>query len=175
MKEFFEKYWEYWDIKEHEENTYRIKELTMCRERLEATPHEEIINKPLVVLGTLIDIGIKQLLHYEPKTYSKKVNQYTVHGNPDIVFENKVVEIKFSIRKILKEWDLLQLRLYMWITDIDKGELWYFTPLGQETYEITNPATTLEVLDLIEKPRMPMWRWECDICPLEQRLKCGKV
>jgi len=126
------------------------------------------MRKPSVVVGHLVHMGIDVITEYESKVFRKEVGKYIVKGTPDLFDGESVVEIKFTgyaPSKKPREPDVLQLRLYLWLLDVDVGYLWYFSPIRITEFEVNDPATDEEVLELIENPRIPMWgEEECMHC-----------
>jgi len=169
---FLDRYLEYCSKfrKEREEKRIAVKELCFCSKRYYASG-EEVLFKPQVIIGTLVDMGIKSLIYFpvipEPKIIEKEIEGYTIVGSPDIITENGIIEIKYSTKSNVNDWDVLQLRIYLWLCDMKYGELWYYTPMGIVVEEINNPCTDDEIIDLIKRRDEPKWKWECITCQLD--------
>jgi len=65
---------------------------------------------------------------------------YLIVGFPDALFPDKVIEIKYagSDLSVPHEHHILQLRAYLWLTNLKEGELWYFTPNRMTSVRVPN-------------------------------------
>lgn len=141
---------------------------------------------PSAILGTLVHKGLESLNlleDYEVKTEIEgqkviDVNErsVTIKGRLDIMLKNKItsdtiiVEIK-AARKDLglpHPHHVLQLRLYQWLFNVNKGILLYITPDRLTEYSINEPISDDEVrqlvYDLINVAKAPKYSWECKYC-----------
>ena len=150
------------------ENEWHIKQLCYCRYRMLNENTENILSKEPVIIGIALDRLAKDIIGVEDKVFSKEVDKYTVYGTPDLIFDDKVVDIKFSMfsRKVPNEHDVMQVRLYMWLLGLGKGELWYISPTGSSEFDIKPSYSDDSVIYLIENPKNPMWEFECRYCSL---------
>ena len=61
-----------------------------------------------------------------------------------------------------------QVRLYEWLFDRKKGEVWYVTPNWLGKKEAGMPYKDAQVLELIEDGESPKFpKWECDYCQFQ--------
>ena len=150
------------------ENDWHAKALCFCRKKVLEQRFVDIAMKELVVLGILVHRGVSSVIGYEEKVFSKKVGKYTIYGTPDIVNGEDVIEVKFTSRlpSEPREFDVMQLKIYLWLLDKEKGYLWYFSPYGFAEYEVSGKFTDEDILNLIENPKTPLWSWECRYCNL---------
>lgn len=128
-------------------------------------------------VGVLIEEALKaRFRDVEEHRYEKEVEidgvRYVVSGIVDIVDpETKVpIEVKYqtSFTGVPREHHLLQLRLYLWVTNIGKGELLYVGPEGLKAFEVKSPPIDDEVISLIRDVKIPRWiEWECGYCLYE--------
>jgi len=149
--------------------------LIRCRRYRELMARHDILfnPSPSMMLGEIVHEGVKsfsiteKLEGYEVME-ERKINGKTIVGIADILYENEVVEIKFTRahrdnRPL--EHHLMQLRLYMWLFNRPRGRLVYVTPDRLCEYEIDNPMSDDEVIMLLEDESSPKWpEWECSYC-----------
>jgi len=149
-------------------NVWHAKALCYCRKRMLEEGYDEVADKDPVMIGQLVHIGVDEITGYESEVYMVKVKDYVIKGTPDLFKDGDLVEIKFTVYppKEPREHDVLQLRIYMWMLGLDRGYLWYLSPFGSKEFEIKGALTDEEVIDLIENPQYPRWKWECTYCSL---------
>jgi len=145
---------------------WHAKSLCYCRKKVLEEPFENVAQKEPVLVGVLVHMGVDEVTGYEGKVYSKRVGDYIVKGTPDLIMDGELVEIKFTVYppKEPREHDVLQLRIYMWMFDKDRGYLWYLSPFGFREFEVEGAITDDDIVDLIENPRIPFWDFECKYC-----------
>jgi len=88
-----------------------------------------------------------------------------------------VIEIKYAsdIRgNEPYEHHILQLRLYLWLTEYEEGRLIYITPNRLIEFKITEKMTDDEVLMMLDTWQSPEWSWECDYCRFYSICNLGK-
>jgi len=154
---------------EQRDNEWHAKMLCYCREKVLREPYEVVAEKDAVMVGQLVHVGVDKITGYKSKVYSKRVKGYVVYGTPDFIDEDgNVVEVKFTVYppKKPREHDEMQLRIYMWLLDADRGYLWYISPFGSKDFEVEGKYDDEYVAWLIENPSYPMWSWECKWCSL---------
>ena len=159
-----------WD-RVRQENEIPAKMLAFCWRRYDSTRPEELFQNTRVVLGTLLHRGLEKYFGYEDKptnVLKKKVGDYVIVGMPDLILGDTVYEFKYSTRspKKAREWDIRQVRTYLWITGKPKGEIVYFTPWKIDSFEVTEPATDEEILEWIGH-KWAKYEWECNYCPFK--------
>lgn len=144
---------------------WHAKQLCYCRYKV---LNEKIILNEKMIVGSIVHEGVNSILGNFSKSFVKRVGSYIVVGNPDIVFDDCIVEIKFSSYKVdyAREHDELQLKIYLWMSGYEKGYLWYITPMEFTEFEVLSTLKDSDILDLISKPKSPMWSWECRYCSL---------
>lgn len=149
-------------------NEWHAKMLCYCRHRVLNEPYEVVASKDTVMVGQLIHIGVEEIAEYVSRVYRKKAGGYVVYGTPDLIVDGELVEIKFTVYppKEPREHDVMQLRIYMWLLDKDKGYLWYISPFGSREFEVEGKYDDDYVVWLIENPQYPMHRFECKYCSL---------
>lgn len=151
------------------------KQLVFCWKRYTEQRPEELLSNPRVIIGTLIHRGIE---HYfgqadsEDSVIKKQMNEYVVVGLPDYMTENTVYEFKYSSSppREPKDWDIAQLRIYMWMTGKQKGELVYITPMRIKSFIIDEPMTDEEIQHLL-RYRWAKYKWECSTCQFRHECK----
>jgi hypothetical protein len=149
---------------ENSENEVHVKYLCYCKHKMDNTDRKNILRKDAVILGNIVDEGVKRILGMQVDTISKKVGKYTVYGTPDIIVDGKVIDIKFSAypRKQAGTHDIMQMKLYLWLYDVDVGYLWYLIPKEFQEFEVSGAYSDEEVIRLIENHTSPRWDWECN-------------
>jgi len=174
---YIEKYFKWLINSEFQENTIAVFELLECRQKMlytRSTPYTIIntIINPSSLIGILVHEGLDTILKHINKSsiFSKKViidnAEYTINGWPDYYDGEKIIEFKVSTIPI-KEPDsrhVMQVRLYMWLTNCREGYLTYITPRKILTYRIENPATDDEVKELLKNWPSPRDSNECMQC-----------
>lgn len=145
---------------------WHAKSLCYCRKKVLEQDYYDVMANDIVVLGTLVHLGVDAITRYEGNVFKKEVGGYIVKGTPDLMNGDDIIEVKFTayLPKEAREHDILQLKIYLWLLDMDKGYLWYLTPFGFREFEVESTLTDEDILDLIEKPRIPFWDWECKYC-----------
>lgn len=161
--------------RERAENEIPAKQLVFCWKRYTSKDPKELMQNPRVIIGTLVHRGIEHYFGFEDKednVVKKQIGEYVIVGMPDLIMDDVVFEFKYSTSppKEPKEWDINQLKIYLWLTGKPVGELVYITPLKIKTFKVTEPSTDEEILGWI-RYRWAKYRWECATCPF--RHECG--
>jgi len=176
---------------EHIENRVHVHDLLRCKHKsyLETMfPEVSSVLSPVLFLGEAVDEFVKLLVdkykeelfpnlittdgEYE-KTILYNEKSFTIIGRPDIVLEDKIIEIKYSRTKNDKplEHHINQLKTYMFLTQKKTGIIIYFTPAGIIEHKIDEEVSEDFVKELIDSWSSPRYDWECqycvyrDICP----------
>jgi len=127
-----------------------------------------------IILGELIDIAVKDLAaSVNDKIVSKPVftndKMLTIAGMPDIINEKSktIIEIKYAggaIKEPLQH-HLLQVKTYLWLTDYNYAELWYFTHKGCSSFTVSEAITEDDLIAAITGNGIPAFpEWECKYC-----------
>lgn len=137
---------------------------------------------PATLLGELTHYGVEKLLidllgvdNVRPEVeYEKGLEVdgtlYIVKGRVDAVIGDVIVEIKTSRSdvSIPQTHHITQTRIYLWLTGLSTALLLYITPSRIAEFEISNPASDGEVVDLIRSTLAgtpaPRYLWECRYC-----------
>lgn len=155
------------------------KQLVFCWKRYSEQRPEELLKNPRVIIGTLVHRGIE---HYfgqpdnEDAVIKKRIDEYVIVGLPDYMTDDTVYEFKYATSPPSqpKEWDLRQLRIYMWMTGKQKGELVYITPMRIKSFVIDEPMSDDEIKELL-RYKWAKYKWECSTCPFRHECKYRKV
>ena len=61
------------------------------------------------------------------KVFEKRYQYIIVVGKPDIICPSKIIEIKHVkfLNQLIRKRAFIQIQLYMWLTNIEKGEILY--------------------------------------------------
>jgi len=163
---------------ETRENEWHVKQLCYCRHKMMNQGVEEVMKKEPVIIGVAVDRLVKDVLGgAEP--IKREVGKYTVIGTPDLVIDDKVIDVKFAMfpKKKASDHDLMQVKMYLWLLDVDEGYLWYISPQGSAEYRVFPSYVDEDIIRIIENPKYPLWSWECKFCslyPCEHRLYPNK-
>jgi len=130
------------------------------------------------VIGELIEEALKKRFKNEGNSiYTKELSvdgkQYVICGTVDIIDpESRTpIEVKYqtALKDEPKEHHVLQLRLYLWLLNAERGELLYVSPEGLKSFIIERPLSEKEIIELIKSERAPRWiEWECKYCQYQQ-------
>jgi len=147
------------------------------RQRFPEIERAETYN-PRFLVGELIEEALKKKFKSEgDNVYTKELNIngkiYVISGMIDIIDPETKIPIEVKYQTFLQgkpyEHHVLQLRLYMWLVNVKRGELLYVSPEGIKFFIIQKPLTDKEVIKLMEKEKSPRWpEWECCYCPYQQ-------
>ncbi len=133
--------------------------------------------EPYYVVGEAIHRGIQSILLEKGFEIEKEIEEivevdgrkYRVKGRIDAYSPELVVEIKTgrSGQNIPHEHHVTQLKIYLTMTGVNKGLLFYATSDRVSEYYVYRDES-LELKTLVEKhlklERVPMWDWECRLC-----------
>jgi len=176
------------ETKEHyekrEDYEIWISEIVACKYKsfLNKIYYEHGFIEPRLILATLIHKGFQEWLRqqYGAETevdFQKELNNYRIKGRVDAIANGAVIEIKYAsdIRgNEPYEHHILQLRLYLWLTEYEEGRLIYITPNRLIEFKITEKMTDDEVLMMLDTWQSPEWSWECDYCRFYSICNLGK-
>jgi len=165
-------------LKERRKEEIHVHQLIRCKFKSkmeELFPSLIQILTPGIFIGEMVDIGMKELLKFlggfqtdlelskEIEVHGEKVK---LLGRPDGVSDDFVVEIKYSRVKPSEplEHHVLQLKLYLFLAEKDKGALLYITPEGFAEFWIEEKPDENFVKELFESWHSPRFEWECSYC-----------
>jgi len=162
-------------IKQKADNEVWITDLTECPKKAEFRVKMPDYNLPTpsTIVGDFVHVGVLLWLRefYEAeieKEITKEIDGWTIKGRIDAILEEGiVVEIKFmraSPERTALPHHVEQLRLYLWLTGLEKGVLLYVTPDGIYEHVITTPLKDEQVRMLLREEQTPRWDWECQYC-----------
>jgi len=137
-----------------------------------------------VIMGDFVHVGVQEFIKNnfpnaqievevgkDIEVNGKKVK---IRGRLDALIEVNgekiIVEIKSrkSGESIPKDYHILQLQLYLWITGIKKGLLVYITHGKIAEFEVNNTLSDKEVIEMakevLEFKKVPKFEWECRYC-----------
>jgi CRISPR-associated exonuclease Cas4 len=133
--------------------------------------------EPYMILGDMVHRGVEELLSDFGYEVEKEITVpvdvdgeiYLLKGRIDAFSPENIVEIKSakSSVNIPQQHHLLQLKIYMSITGVQRGTLIYVTPDRFTEYTVT--LGTFNLLDVLKSylkmEKVPQWGWECKNCP----------
>ena len=109
-------------------------------------------------------------------SHTKSYESYTLWGRCDAINKDKtkLIEIKHSsfLPSQPKENDVLQVKIYLNLFDVEVGYLWYVSPDGFKEFVVEDRVedeeiVNEEIVNLIENSEKPMWDWECRYCSVK--------
>jgi CRISPR-associated exonuclease Cas4 len=134
-----------------------------------------LIYNPRFVVGLMIENEIRQRISGSKVTKVVSIKglnneDIVISGEPDIITENKIIEVKYQtvIQDLPLKHHVLQLELYLWLFGYDNGTLLYVSPEGIKSFEVKNRLTIDDVVSLIKDEKIPRWEWECSYCIFNQ-------
>jgi len=131
------------------------------------TPNPATLTGHLVHLGTYAVFRQFFDADFEVET-EREIDGIKVKGRIDVVLkEGIVVDVKFmrsSTERKPLEHHIEQLRLYLWLTELERGVLLYITPDGIYEHTVDVPYTDEQVRALLHEEQAPKWDWECSYC-----------
>jgi len=147
--------------------------------------------RPVLMTGKIVHEGVERLLEelYGAKReveVKRQVGSFTLVGRIDALGEDTVWEIKYvkDMREANPmEHHLMQLKLYMFLSNSKHGQLIYVSPTRVVEFTVHDPYDEREVHELIVewhdwKACIPRWHWECKYCEYRgfcPRCKDGSV
>ncbi len=170
------------------DNEFYVTELIMCPLKYRyAKTYKEIALasafSPTTLMGELVHLGLETLLkkllgedvvktevEFDREVVVDGVS-YIVKGRVDAIVDDTVIEIKTSRSDVHIPYQhhVLQLRIYLWLTGLNKGLLLYITPDRVVEFEVNTAASDGEVSDLVRSMLVgepaPRYAWECSYCP----------
>ena len=140
-------------------------------------PYLTFTFEPIAVMGELVHRGLQNLLvekGFQPEyEVSKKLwvnnEEVVVKGRIDAYKPGELVEIKTSrgsTDSLPYPHHLLQVKLYMELTSVDKATLIYVSSDKIIEYEVKRDEPVLEKLlnETMNLAVAPRWDWECRSC-----------
>uniref|UniRef100_A0A7C5V1E0 CRISPR-associated exonuclease Cas4 n=1 Tax=Caldicellulosiruptor owensensis TaxID=55205 RepID=A0A7C5V1E0_9FIRM len=137
----------------------------------------ENAENPVYLTGHIVEKGVSQyMIEAVPEVIrsyvvEKEIIGYKIMGEIDILYDHTPIEVKFSSRGVNAPYEhhLIQVKLYMWLLNSNRGELIYISPFGIKAFEITEALDDNDVMSLITRFKTeikPVWDWECTkYCP----------
>ncbi|MEM0227714.1 MAG: PD-(D/E)XK nuclease family protein [Ignisphaera sp.] len=141
---------------------------------------------PVTLYGEIIHQGLEKLLsilfgednvrvevEYEKNIQldlDKNTYAYVIKGRIDAIVGDYIIEIKSgsSDRNLPYEQHIIQARIYMWLSNLDKAILLYVTPNRIVEYQITGTMSDKEITELVKSiitgQPAPRYIWECKYC-----------
>jgi len=161
-----------------ESNTIHVTELCGCRKKSEYFDKfkEMFTIVPAILVDRFVHMGVQEWLkeNYEASVeveISKDLGDIVITGSIDAIVEDTVIEIKYT-QDVYKskpyEHHVLQLKLYLWLSGLEKGKLIYISPKKLLEFDVDGRPTDDEVLMLIDTWSSPKYNWECSYCPFNQ-------
>jgi len=161
-------------LKKKKENEIWVSELCQCKAKSEFRRDLWFMetDAPSLILGELIHRGLQGFLVSTFGTaieveVGKEFNGKVIKGRIDALTEFEVIEIKYmraSKSELPLPHHVMQVQLYMWMMERERGRIIYVTPDG--IFEISQ---SLKINDntvkmYLEQWRSPKWDWECSYC-----------
>jgi len=168
-----------WLFEGPRENSYAVYEVLECKAKVEFTrslPYTIVSTfmSPSSIIGLLVHEGFGSIFSdvcsTYCKVYSKEVEvdgvKYVINGWPDYYDGYRVIELKYTSHPVKEPENrhIQQVRMYLWLTEARKGYLLYITPRKVYEFEIDNPMTNEEVVELIKNWTSPRDPSECTQC-----------
>ncbi|MEM0500722.1 MAG: PD-(D/E)XK nuclease family protein, partial [Ignisphaera sp.] len=100
----------------------------------------------------------------------KNTYAYVIKGRIDAIVGDYIIEIKSgsSDRNLPYEQHIIQTRIYMWLSNLDKAILLYVTPNRIVEYQIKGTMSDKEITELVKSiitgQPAPRYIWECKYC-----------
>jgi len=162
-------------IEEKAEDEVWITDLTECPRKAEFRVKMPDYNLPTpsTIVGDFVHVGVLSWLRefYDAeieKEITKEIDGIKVKGRVDAILEEGiVVEVKFmraSPERTALPHHIEQVRLYLWLTEKEKGIILYITPDGIYEHPINVPYTDEQVKSLLAVQEIPRYDWECQYC-----------
>jgi len=191
LEKIFRAYLDYTNEKyghEHEETKLHVHDIVRCKHKsVMETMFPEFMRSPSahIFIGEAIDEFVKKIIEIKredlfPDLESTEIEVsreirleddgeekvITIIGKPDIVLRDAIVEIKYSrtIEDKPLEHHVMQLKLYLFLTNKKKGYLIYVTPRGMREFVIEEEVSDDYVKELLRSWSSPRFEWECDYC-----------
>lgn len=170
------------DLKEHyahttfrQPNVVYVSELVQCKQKAQFyKKFPEIYQlEPRFFLGKIVHRGLQQFLQEEYNAeieveVEKAIDDVILSGRIDAIVNDTVIEIKY-VSDVYKnepnEHHVLQVKIYMWLTELEKGKLIYISPKKLIEFDVVGKATDDEILMLYDTWKSPRYEWECNYCP----------
>lgn len=159
-------------------NSIHVTELCQCRKKAEYFNKYwlHIFPNPAILVGIMLHKGVQQWLREEFSAeveveQEKKLGDIIISGSIDAIVNDWVVEIKHTqdvYESQPYEHHVLQVKLYLWLSGLEKGKLVYISPKKLLEFDVTDKPTDDEVLMLYDTWQSPKWHWECNHCPFNQ-------
>jgi len=164
--------------KEKKENEIWVSDLISCKKKVEFYRKfpEMFIIEPKLYIGKFIHTGIQEVLKeiYEnveiEKEVEKEIDGKIIKGRVDAILDDTILEIKYTSNTNLKEpypHHIIQLKIYLWLTQKNKGKLIYITPNNLLEFDVDGEFKDEDIIELIKNEKSPMWDWECCYCPFK--------
>ncbi|NPB00736.1 MAG: hypothetical protein GXO10_05115 [Crenarchaeota archaeon] len=168
-----------WLFEGPRENQFAVYEVLECRSKVMFTrslPYTIVntIISPSSIIGMLLHEGFGTVFSEECRDYcriySREVEvdgvRYVINGWPDYYDGRKIIELKYTGHPVREpdQKHVQQVRMYMWLTSAKIGYLLYVTPRKIYEFEITDPMTDTEVVDLLRNWTSPRDPSECSQC-----------
>jgi len=175
-----------------EENVFYVTDLIRCplKVKFEREYKELALSEvftPAGILGELVHRGLESILKIEgykaevevekEKSVEVEGRNYIIRGRADVILrreeninEGLIIEIKTARRDegIPQKHHMMQLRLYLWLFEFNKGVLLYITPDRITEYLVEGALDTATVIRLVEEnirlSPAPRYVWECSYC-----------
>ena len=131
---------------------------------------------PSIFIGESVDDFVKELAKRIGNLESTEANieikvtidgkEKVLVGRPDLLFEDCVVEIKYSRDLTDKplEHHINQLKMYLFMTGKKQGYLVYITPQGLREFTIEEQFDANSFKEFIATWKSPRYDWECEYC-----------
>lgn len=172
-----------------EENVIYVTDLVRCplKVKFEREYKELIMSEilsPSAILGDLVHKGLESILKIEGYEIFSEVEkekivvvdgkEFKIKGRADVILKKEneliILEIKTARRDegIPQRHHILQLRIYLWLFDANKGILLYITPDRVTEFPIEGAIETNSVIRMVEEnlklSPSPRYSWECSYC-----------
>jgi len=162
-------------MKEKDDRTIWVTDLIGCKRKAELRKMYPFVLPNSVILGYFAHLGfasyVSEVGGLSEVEYEKNLDGYVIRGRIDAIIDNTVVEFK-TAKQVDKPFahHVMQVRLYMWLSNMTKAVIVYVTPERFVEFKIDKPYRTEDVRELIANWSSPRFDWECKKC--EFRVVC---
>jgi len=162
-------------LNEKKDNEIWVTELVQCKlKSVYAKEYPIAISDNLsLLIGELVHKGFLEWLAKELNAkieveVQRQYRNFVIKGRIDALTDDCVYEVKYMKEHLGDEpleHHVRQLRLYMWMVDVQHGKLIYITNNRFCEYDVDRPIVDSDVEVLLHTWDAPRYDWECKYCP----------
>jgi CRISPR-associated exonuclease Cas4 len=126
---------------------------------------------PKMMVGEIVEYGIEKFM--QSLGYTKfndvlimDIGDVVIAGSPDYISSDKktLVDVKYSYNPVTREHHIDRMRIYLTLSNADRGILLYISPFGVKSYEVKEKMDISEIKTRITFVSIPRYLWECKYC-----------